>query len=204
MFNSAAFRSPPSFGQLAADGEWEKAVKFSPDEFQKESEVRDYLGQRTEVAFEAFFDGAFFGVRRRGTPEILVRFILEAARAFYSSRSGPEMFLAIADSECFSLANEFLTSEIGAVNAWLSVGAFSLPDPISAVTDFDAIWETLQLHPVSQNSTHQKAIEFAFDNGDGTTHWFAFLVSSDAPPFEINRDKLHAALVSYVNCSKDR
>ncbi len=197
MIKNDIFKKSPNLGQLAVNGEWERAVAFEPGRFCELEEARRYLGSRREVAFEAFFDDAFFGIRHTGESENLSQIIVNYSRAISSSGNGYEFFKIISQDSAICLAQKFKHAEIGAVNAWNSVGAFLIADPIASLSDFDEMWKNISLAPVSHNTTHRKAIEFAFDNGDGTTHWFAFPISTDAPPFEIEMDKLKNALEVY-------
>lgn len=204
MFTSDPFKVKPDLGQLALNGDWEKAVSFLPGEFRKEEVATEYLGQASEVAFEAFFNRAFFGIRRIGTPETLSQFVVDAAEALFTCTTGKEFFELIARSRKLSLGEKFAMAEIGAVNAWRSVGSFHIADPVECLSSFDALWRQLQFSPVGRNVTHPKAIEFVFDNDDGATHWFAIPLSSDSPPFALERDKMRAALRSFQICIDDR
>jgi len=67
---------PPSIGQFALNGIWEKALSFEVDRPPSIDELREYLAGRNELAFELFFGASFFGVRFIGTPT----FILELSQ----------------------------------------------------------------------------------------------------------------------------
>lgn len=85
---------------------------------------------------------------------------------------------------------------IYAVDAWQSVGSFPIQDPASAISSMNGLWSQLEMSAVGQNNSHPKAVEFAFDNGDGTTHWIALPISNGP---KIIREKLEAALMSFCN-----
>ena len=194
MFSHQLFQSAPDRGQLAVNGDWETALLFSRGEMQDESDVRDYLDGRQEVAFEAFFTNAFWGFRRIGDTEQLVQLIARCSQVLANAGSGGHFFEMIRHVTKLPLGLVFRCAEIGAVNAWRSVGPFSIKDPAAARLTFDSTWEQLNNSSVGCNITHPKAIEFAFDSGDETNHWFAVPVSSDSPPFEISRARLSEAL----------
>ena len=125
---------------MAVDGVWEEAVTFAP------GEVPEVQGEN--VACEAFFGEAFFGLRTA-----------DVAR-FSHAMTEPDFFAAIERE--FGLGGHFTFAEIGAEGAWRSVGALRLGDEVD--------WETLQSAPVWQDTTHNKALEFSFDRG---RYWFA-------------------------------
>jgi hypothetical protein len=190
------FDQRPDRGQLAFDGNWEEALSFLPGKFRTEAEVVEYLGKRAEVAFEAFFRDSFFGIRRRGKSEDLVHFVRASAEALHSAKPG-EFFQMLSNSLELPLAERFKHAEIGADRAWKSVGPFVIADPKVALESLDSLWTLLLKSPVGRNETRPKAIEFAYDNGDGTTHWFAFSVSENNPPYAISRSKIKNALETY-------
>ena len=92
------------------------------------------------------------------------------------------------------VAADFLFAEIGAVDAWRSVGAFHIDDPKIALQDIDQLLSQLSESAVGKDSVHLKAIEFAFSNGDGTNHWIALPIS-DGP--KIVAAMLRTALESF-------
>lgn len=186
------FRAPPQFGKLAVDGEWERAVTFQPGEYTEEAQAAEFLAGGSEVACEAFFGAAFFGVRRRGATGELSRFVALFARAVASSGDGAELLRAMATARV-PLGRDFRFAEIGAEGAWNSVGPFRLDDPAAALADFDATWLALEHSNVGREAAHHKAVEFSFDNGDGTTHWFALPVSHAR---RLDRTRLAEALAA--------
>lgn len=71
---------------------------------------------------------------------------------------------------------------------------FPVIDPANALLMVEQLWNDLISSPVGLNKTHPKAIEFAFANGDGTTHWIACPISDSTPPFNLDKDKLFETL----------
>ncbi len=196
MIKCKEFTSSPDFGQLAVDGEWETATVLKPGDFCGLAQAKEYLGNRTEMAFEAFFNGAYFGIRHAGNPADLAQLIVQYASALHVSKDGHEFFNAIPSARIVHLSELFAFSEIGAVNAWGSVSPYRILDPTACLSKFQATWKTMGGTPVCKNITYKKAIEFVFENGDGT-HWFAFPVSSSTPPFALEKEKLMKALKTY-------
>lgn len=118
-------------------------------------------GSARDVACEAFFGEAFFGVRFVGPDPAT------SVTSFAHALAGPDFFPAVVRDLGLPLAQRFTYAEVGAEGAWRSVGAFRIADP--AHPD----WAVLMGSPVWHDTRHNKALEFSFDNGDGTTHWFA-------------------------------
>jgi hypothetical protein len=149
-----SFAGEPDFGKLAVDGAWERAVVFAPGEA---VEIDD-----DEVAIEAFFGKAFFGMRRRGPG--LSRFVAEFSKAMASGGFFDALRLQ---------PSPFEFAELGAEGAWYSVGPIRV-DPASALADFDGFWREVHATRVA-NAAHDKALEFSFEGG----YWFALPVSVD-------------------------
>jgi len=157
------FRSAPDSGKLAVDGQWERAVGFRPGELPD-------LGRITgEVACEAFFGEAFFGVRRRGPVAVLEAFVAAFTGAMAAAADGDAFFATVRTDLGIALREKFLFAELGAEGAWRSVGAIRIDPPV--------VWERITASPLWRDTAYAKAIEFCYDNGDGTTHWFALPVS---------------------------
>lgn len=176
IIGSHLFNEPPSLGKMAAGGEWERAEIFQPGRFISEEEVKKYLGSKEEIACEAFFGDAFFGARKRGTSEELLRFVLDFNGALASSVSGRDFFRHVVERPGISVGSGFLFAEVGAVDAWKSVGPFRIEDLSAAMEHFGELLNRLERSPVSQERAHTKAVEFAFDGG-GCEHWIALPVS---------------------------
>jgi hypothetical protein len=172
VIDDPRFTAAPDLGKLAMDGNWERAVVFHRSQFTSESEVRAYLGQSDEVACEAFFGSAFFGVRVYG-PD-LARFVVAFADAMGSATSGSEFFQAVEELGV-ALGTDFRFAELGAEGAWNSVGPFRINDPWAALADTDALWRDLAASPAGRDTHHDKALEFTY--AGGATHWLALPVS---------------------------
>ncbi|WP_284619213.1 hypothetical protein [Aquabacterium humicola] len=83
-------------------------------------------------------------------------------------------------------------AEVGAVNAWRSVGAFRIERPHEAARDLDALWTALMAAPVARADTHRKAMEIAYDAP--LPHWLGLPVCEARPPFALSLERLRAAL----------
>lgn len=177
------FTGAPDHGKLAVAGRWEEAIRFEPGE-----PPAGPFGD--EVACEAFFGKAFFGVRRRGTAGELAEFVT----AFAEAMRGPGFFRHL-EAMGIPLRQRFLYAEIGAEGAWNSIGAFRVGDPDVALVEFEDMWEDLKESPVYQDRVYDKALEYVYDNGDGTTHWYAVPLSKDGR-------LLYARLVSMLGCAE--
>jgi len=175
LLHSSCFSGPPSLGKMASGGEWERAEVFQPGGFTAEDEVKSYLGVKAEIACEAFFGDAFFGTRKHGTPEDLLRFVLDFNRALASSVIGPDFFRRVAERPGIPVGSGFLFAEVGAVDAWKSVGPFRIEDPCAALEHFEDLSSRLERSPAGREREHRKAVEFAF--GGGCEHWIALPVS---------------------------
>lgn len=183
------FTAAPDHGKLAVAGRWEDAIGFLPGEPPAGS-----FGD--EVACEAFFGQAFFGVRRRGTAEELTEFV----RSFAEAMQGPGFFRRLEEMG-IPLRQRFLYAEIGAEGAWNSIGAYRVPDPDVALLEFEELWEDLKESAVYEDRAHEKALEYVYDNGDGTTHWYAVPLSKDR---RLLYAKLVSALGSWETSALDR
>ncbi len=176
ILESPHFSGPPSLGKMASGGEWERAENFLPGEYTSEDEVKRYLGSKEEIACEAFFGDTFFGARKRGRPDDLLRFVLDFNRAFASSTSGGDFFRRVEERPGIPVGKGFLFAEVGAVDAWKSVGPFRIDDPCAALERFEELVSRLERSPAGLEHEHPKAVEFAFEGG-GFEHWIALPVS---------------------------
>lgn len=179
MIGHPCFLGAPQLGKLAFDGVWEQAVVFRPGELLDEQEAVGVVGQSGDIACEAFFGAAFFGVRRTGPSEELARFVVSFTRVLTATSGGAEFFAGVTEVLGIPLAQRFSHAELGAEGAWRSVGPFRIEDPAAALANLDEVWRKLQAAPVGREAVRDKALEFSYDNGDGTTHWFGFPVSDD-------------------------
>ena len=188
---SRHFSSAPTSAQFAKEGEWERAWSFVSHELPDRATVFTYLAGSREVAFEAFFGLAFFGARYVGDPQGVEHF---ASRCLNALRAKAKPFLVEA-SELLGFPNPgdaCSYSEIGCVNAWCSVGPLRLPDPLSALADFEATWFAVQRSRPYTNTTHPKAIEFVFTHP--LLHWFGIPISEPRHSHPVNKQMLCDAL----------
>jgi hypothetical protein len=169
------FTSAPDAGKLAIAGEWENAIAFAPGEYTEQTQALEYLGTSPEVACEAFFQKAFFGARRSGTPDQLAHFVTTFARAIRDARTGEDFFATLRRDLGVRPDGTFLYAELGAEGAWASVGPVRIDPLAPRAAALAAVAQSLLAHDVA----HDKALEFTYDNGDGTTHWVAWPVSDD-------------------------
>ena len=184
----------PKFGKPAFAGEWERALLIQPGRFVARTEAARYLWNRTEVACEVFFGAASYGLRRCGEPSDLIDFVTFMAAALAESANGVEFFAAVSDGLELPLGQHFSVAQVGAEGAWNSVGPFDIHDPVAGLADFESLWGDLCRSKVGLEEIHDKALEFAFDDGDGTTHWLALPVSTSGT---LSRDLLRSALTAF-------
>lgn len=189
---SSIFQGPPTTGQFAKGGAWETAWGFDADQPPANDTVIAYLDGCTELAFEAFFGQAFFGVRLVGTPAQVRAFAFEGLGALRDSRQGlffeqmrQRFQLPVKDAPVAFM-------ELGCVNAWKSIGTVRFDDPAAAAASFDDTWRQVQASPLSRDTRHVKALEYAFDAP--LAHWFGVPVSEAEPPFGLSASALRHAL----------
>lgn len=191
-----AFATAPDSIKVAVDGAWEQAVTLRVGE-DLSSLAMVSVDSASDVACEAFFESAFFGVRHVGTPRQLSDFVGTFAAAAASSDSGPALFERIAAAGGVEVGRHFRYCELGAEGAWRSVGPMRIEDPAAALADSDTLWAAVCSAPVAHDTSHPKALEFTFANRPGlddTTHWFALPVSVGN---RIDRAALESALAAY-------
>ena len=197
MIKHSAFKALPDKGQFAKNGAWEDAWAFPQSMCPPHAQIRDYLAGATEVAFEAFFGDAFFGARFHGTAPDVVQFASSCIDALRLAADGADFFSRMSQNKYLDgFGQEIAFCEIGAVNAWQSVGSHKIGLPQDALQDFDALWSMVASSPLAASTTHGKAIEFA--GHSPIHHWFALPISSSHPPFALNRELLHQALQAAV------
>ncbi len=173
-------------GKVAVGGRWEEALVFQPSPVGPAGLV-EHLGTSEEVACEAFFGAAFFGMRVHGPAP--ARFVRAFVDAMSGAADGAEFFTAV-EGLGVALETGFGFAEVGAEGAWTTVGPFRIERPCDV--DVDVLWERLVASPVGRDRTHDKAVEFTFSGG--ITHWFALPVSTEGV---LVRDKLEAALRTF-------
>jgi hypothetical protein len=179
------FRSAPTRIQFAKDGAWEQAWAFAGRGLPARSDLRAYLAGRTEIAFEAFFGRSFFGVRFVGEPAEVEAF---AARCLdvAAVRGSLEVFRRRLGLPLLDEMPAF--AEVGCVNAWRRVGAVRVWERGQAAMDFGTMWRAALRSPAGRDSSHAKAIEFAYESP--LPHWLGLPVSV---PHE--RNPLSAAML---------
>jgi hypothetical protein len=187
------FTSVPSSGQFAKAGVWEQAWSFASQDLPDMARVHAYLDGCTEVAFEAFFGDAFFGARVSGPPSAVQAFAGQCLQAMQAAVQGESFVAALSRLlQQGTLGHKLAFAEVGAVNAWRSVGAWRIPDPRAAASDFASVWDALARSPVGQDGLHRKAIEFAFEHP--LPHWFGLPVSAPSAPCSLSPQLLRDAL----------
>jgi hypothetical protein len=196
MRHHPAFQPRPHLAQFARGGSWEAAWSFGRDSVPAQAECLAYLDGAGEVAFEAFFGDAFFGVRIEGDAGRVAGQAVACALAFAGARDGADFFARLEEGcgwQGLGCSAPSFT-ELGAVNAWRSVGSHRLAPPEEALSRLDALWPALSGTPLARDVAHRKALEFAYERP--VPHWFALPVSSGVPPHALSRDLLGQALAS--------
>lgn len=186
------FQGQPTLGQFAKGGSWETAWAFDAGRLPTDAAVAAYLDHCTELAFEAFFGPAFFGVRFIGIPAQVHAFALEGLNALRASRDG-SFFTQM--QQRFQLPVEGAAvafTELGCVNAWKSIGTVRFDDPQAAAVAFEDTWRQAQASPLARDTRHVKALEFAFEAP--LAHWFGVPVSETEAPFKLSPSALRQAL----------
>jgi hypothetical protein len=186
------FQGPPTTAQFAKGGSWETAWSFDADHPPTDAAVVAYLDHCTELAFEAFFGQAFFGVRLVGTAAQVQAFALEGLRALGASRHGG-FFAQMQQRFQLPVPGAPLAfTELGCVNAWQSIGTLRFDDPQAAAAHFDDTWRQVQASPLARDTRHAKALEYA--HSAPLAHWFGVPVCEADAPFELDRSALLQAL----------
>jgi hypothetical protein len=191
MLDHPIFQTKPTLAQFAKNGSWETAWAFTPETLPSETKVNAFLEHNNELAFEVFFGQAFLGVRFEAESDQVKKFALACIEAFKIARDATTFFEALGSQTGLNnFAQSLSFAEVGAVNAWRSVGAFEINNLLEP--DLESIWQALQTSNVAANTTHVKAIEFACKQP--IPHWLALPVSSLEPPFELQEKLIHQAL----------
>jgi hypothetical protein len=189
-----AFDKKPSSGQFAKDGVWESAWSFEIDALPPQDKISAYTHSTSELAFEAFFGDHFFGIRAKGDAEKIHEFAIECVAALDDTLSGKQFFDSLQNRLKLNLfASPMSYAEIGAVNAWRSVGGFKIHNLPVNKTEFDQLFITLQQSNVASNKSHSKAVEFAFDSP--MSHWLAIPISDQSVNRVISQSLLNDALL---------
>lgn len=191
-----AFHRRPTLGQFAKDGAWEAAWAFPPAQPPSPERLHDYLAGTPELAFEAFFGDAFLGLRLRGEPPAVAAQARACVDALREAADGIDFLtrlaagLGLPGHYAFAGPPDF--AEVGAVNAWRSVGGFRIEPPSRLLDDFEGVWQALAASPVGRDTVHRKAIEFA--GSRPLPHWFALPVGRADAPEVLDAGALRAAV----------
>lgn len=192
------FQESATLAQFAKNGVWEEAWAFDLDNLPSNSELKDYLIGSDEVAFELFFGNAFLGLRCNQKDRV-VSFAQDCVNLLKPNIKASVFIKSIEDLFDVPLFREPLFTEVGSINAWKSVGAFTLPTPLLALKSYDALWEKIVVSPVSQDPLHIKAVEIAFDSK--FPHWFGFPISELQPPYKLQKKELFTVLQRFSRIS---
>ena len=185
-------KKKPNLAQFAISGIWEEAFSFTQNSIPNQRIISEKFSDINDLAFEVFFDNSFFGLRNN-SKHTSFEFSKICTKNFLNCSNGYELLKNLAsdlDSEPFFRKLEFL--ELGAVNAWKSVGSVKLE-----LNDLTINWEELSKASVFKDKEHIKSIELAYS---GTfQHWFALPVSSLDPPYNIDRELFNSVLRGIAN-----
>jgi hypothetical protein len=185
------FSERPSLGQFARDGCWEQAWSFDRESIPTDVELCAYLEGASEVAFEVFFNRAFIGARSQQEP---LPFARACITSFERATCAADAFGDLeANLVIGPMAQTFEFAEIGAVNAWKTVGPFRI-DPLKNVEQFDGLWTSIEQSTVAIHEAHDKAIEFG--STSPIPHWIALPASASHSPHLLNRNLIRNAILT--------
>jgi hypothetical protein len=190
------FENPPSRGQFALNGQWENALSFNAYNPPSTDEIKTYLAGRNELAFEMFFDDLFFGMRFFGSPALILELSQNSLNCVKTSRDARSFIKAVGYHVLsIELCREVTHIEVGAVNAWQSIGSYLLPPPAQAFAHFDELWSDICTTELANDIKHPKAVEMAY--GEPLPHWIGFPISNQQPPYHLNKDMFREVLQTY-------
>ncbi len=157
------FESPPTTAQFAKNGMWEKALSFDVDKPPSIDELRTYLAGGNELAFELFFGASFLGLRMTGTPAFVLEFFRHCLVCLDNASSAASFIKAVENhASCGDLCREVTHMEVGAVNAWKSVGPYMFPPPDRTWDIIDELWAEIGATRLGDDVDHPKALEVAY------------------------------------------
>ena len=189
-------KNPPSTGQFAINGIWENTLSFKAHQPPSIDEIKTYFSDRNELAFELFFGELFFGVRFTGTPAYILELSEHCLKCMSIHSDLASFIKAVADHTlCGKLCHEMDYMEIGAVNAWKSIGSFRLPPLKDEPVDMNELWSEICTTPLAKDSKHPKAIEVAYNKP--LHHWLGFPVSYQQQPYSLRKDLFLAIVQHY-------
>ncbi len=190
---------PPSLGQFAKNAIWEYAWSFNACNPPSIKELKSYIEGVNEVAFELFFGASFFGMRLEGTSSYLLELTTHCLECMYNSIDFDSYVSALGNHpQCGTLCNEITHIEVGAVNAWKSVGSFIMPKPSQALIEFDKLWPLLCSVQLSQDVDHLKAVELTYS--EPVEHWVGIPVSLQEAPYSLSKD-MFVDVLKKINAS---
>ena len=190
------FENPPSRGQFALNGKWENALSFKAHNPPSTDEIKTYLADRNELAFELFFGEPFFGVRFIGTPAFIIELSQHCLKCLNTSLDATSFIKAVSNHTlCGELCHEIKHLEVGAVNAWKSIGSYLLPPPAQTLAHFDELWSEICATELANDIKHPKAVELAYS--EPFPHWIGFPISNQQPPYNLNKDMFREVLQNY-------
>jgi len=191
------FEDPPSIGQFALNGIWEKALSFEVDKPPSIDELREYLAGGNELAFELFFGASFFGVRFIVPPTFVLELSQHCLICLDNSLDAASFITAVGNHNfCGELCHEVAHMEIGAVNAWKSVGSYRLPAPAQTLDKIDKLWSEICSTQLIDDVKHPKAIEFVYS--DPHPHWLGFPISIQQPPYSLSKEMLRGVIQKFA------
>ena len=191
------FENSPLTGQFAFDGNWEKTLSFKVDAPPSIDELKEYLAGENELAFELFCDASFFGVRFTGTPAFILELSEHFLKCLNTALDLHSFIKAVGNHDsCGELCHEVSHIEVGAVNAWKSVGSYRLPPPEQTLEDFDKFWSEICDTLLVNDVNHPKAVEFAYS--DPLPHWLGLPISTQLPPYSISKEMLREILLRFT------
>lgn len=155
--------------------------------------MQEYLSGATEIAFEVFVGQAFFGIRIRGEPGEVHRLSMALWCYFCLSDTGKQFIDHLESAESWTLLQGAPSMvEIGAVNAWQSVGAFRLPASKLLLTELQKTCLYILQTPLGCDRKYAKALEIGYLHP--VVHWLGLPISDLQKPFAISSQMLVEAL----------
>lgn len=191
------FEDPPSIGQFALNGIWEKALSFEVDKPPSIDELREYLAGNNELAFELFFGASFFGVRFIGPPAFVLELSQHCLICLNNSLDVDSFITGVGNHAfCGELCHKATHMEVGAINAWKSVGSYLLPTPAQTLGNIDDLWSEICATQLIDDVKHPKAIEFVYS--DPHPHWLGFPISIQQPPYSLSKEMFHGVIKKFA------
>lgn len=195
MLDLARFEEKLTSAQFARNGCWENRWKLDRNVRPDHRRLQEYLSGATEIAFEVFVGKSFFGIRIQAEPDEVYRLSMALWCYFCMFDTGKQFIDHLERVESWSLLKGAPAMvEIGAVNAWRSVGAFRLRASKLRLTEFQKIFSSILQTPLARDRKHVKALEIGYLQP--VIHWLGLSISDLQEPFAISRQMLFDALQS--------